>query len=570
MNRKKKPAEEPFWLSRMALFLLGGLCVIYGLGLMVPIIDLDSAQYAHMSRQMLEEGNYLQVREMDHDYLDKPPLLFWLGSLSYRLFGVAGWSFRLPTLLFGLLGLLSVYGMGRRLYSHRIGLMASLMCGSSLGFFIMVLDVKTDGLLFGSVAFSSWMLLAYLQDQRVTHFMLPFLGIGLGLLAKGPMGLMAPALAFTIHLVMARRWKEFFRFEWLVGLLLLALMLLPMLYGLYMQFGWQGPEFYLWTQSFGRITGASEWADDSGWYYFLHVALWVFFPWSLLVFGQIVADVWRLFRQGLRLRGMQEFLTAGGFILLFVGLSSSRYKLPHYLFVLLPFGSILAARALQQVASMRVWSRVLLGFHLFLILGVLALAGWVLSTVFPTRQPLLWAVLAATLLAAVWLLWHFRKNRMAQLFVPLFVVVLGGGFIMNAHFYPNLLTYQSSIPVAQELKKHQVPIARTVQFRTHLHSLDFYAGHYTHKINTDSADVDLRALQAYHMEVGRLWVYTTAEGYGLIKGRLPVERVYSYDYFKVQALSLPFLRPSWRHLTLEKRYLVVIPGGNDDVAMATP
>ena len=62
------------------LFLLTGAICIYGLSL--PLIGFDSSQYAEISRQMFDSGNYLQIQLDGRDYLDKPPLLFWLSSLK--------------------------------------------------------------------------------------------------------------------------------------------------------------------------------------------------------------------------------------------------------------------------------------------------------------------------------------------------------------------------------------------------------------------------------------------------------------------------------------------------------
>ena len=80
------------------LFLTIILICIYGLNL--PLLGLDSSQYAELSRQMNESGNYLEIYLDGNDYLDKPPLLFWLSSLSFSIFGVSEFAFRFPSFLF--------------------------------------------------------------------------------------------------------------------------------------------------------------------------------------------------------------------------------------------------------------------------------------------------------------------------------------------------------------------------------------------------------------------------------------------------------------------------------------
>lgn len=57
------------------LCLLGiGLVALLGSGL--DVMEVDAAQYAGMSRDMLERGDFLKLYFRDEDYLDKPPLLF--------------------------------------------------------------------------------------------------------------------------------------------------------------------------------------------------------------------------------------------------------------------------------------------------------------------------------------------------------------------------------------------------------------------------------------------------------------------------------------------------------------
>jgi hypothetical protein len=68
------------------------------------VMEVDASQYAAMSREMLESGNYLQLFDRGQNYLDKPPLLFWVSAMSFKLFGISNFSYKLPSVLFSLLG----------------------------------------------------------------------------------------------------------------------------------------------------------------------------------------------------------------------------------------------------------------------------------------------------------------------------------------------------------------------------------------------------------------------------------------------------------------------------------
>ena len=67
---------------------------------MIPLMDIDASQYASISREMLERNSFLQVFDLGKDYLDKPPMLFWLSALSMKIFGVYDWAYRIPSLIF--------------------------------------------------------------------------------------------------------------------------------------------------------------------------------------------------------------------------------------------------------------------------------------------------------------------------------------------------------------------------------------------------------------------------------------------------------------------------------------
>ena len=70
--------------SKLGFALMLALIVLlYTVGSYVDVMEVDAAQYASMSQEMLQTGEFLQVHHRYQDYLDKPPLLFWLSSISF-------------------------------------------------------------------------------------------------------------------------------------------------------------------------------------------------------------------------------------------------------------------------------------------------------------------------------------------------------------------------------------------------------------------------------------------------------------------------------------------------------
>lgn len=102
------------------------IAVVYAASARIDVMDIDAAQYASIAREMLERGEYLQFTNRYEDYLDKPPLLFWLSALSFRLLSISDFAFKLPSLLFALLGIYSTYRLGSLLYSAPTGRLAAI------------------------------------------------------------------------------------------------------------------------------------------------------------------------------------------------------------------------------------------------------------------------------------------------------------------------------------------------------------------------------------------------------------------------------------------------------------
>lgn len=81
--------------------------------LRIDIMEVEAAQYATITRDMAETGSYLEVYCVGKDYLDKPPLLFWLSSLKISLFGNTNILYKQLPVLLMLLSIWAIYRFTR-------------------------------------------------------------------------------------------------------------------------------------------------------------------------------------------------------------------------------------------------------------------------------------------------------------------------------------------------------------------------------------------------------------------------------------------------------------------------
>ena len=529
-----------------ALFALITVVHLLGMGL-IDIMDVDAAQYASMSREMLETGNYLQLFNRGGEYLDKPPFLFWVTSLSFKFFGISNFTYKLPSFLFVLVGVWSTFRLGKLLYDRRTGLLASIILYSSQAYFLFVHDVRTDTILANVVILAVWQLYVFMETRSLKAIIIGSIAVSIAMLEKGPIGVMVPVLALGSQLVYTRNWKVIWRWEWLLGIVVVLILLAPMCYGLYTQFGMHGLEFYFWTQSFGRITGQSVWEDNSTIFYFVHTFLWAFLPWMFIAFYGVLINLFSLVKDKLAPKKIKEVITTAGFVLTFVAMSLSHYKLPHYIFVAFPLVAIITAHYLLKITEEPVVKKVFLGLNwLTHILLTIAVSLLVFGT-FSLANPVIIIFGYGLILAAFYFLIK-RKDPLYQLFISAVLLIVGVNFMLNTFFYPTLLQYQGGSVIGKIIAQNYEKDAPVFTYNMVEHSTDFYARRTVPVLQ----DPD-------NLVADEIYVFTNRAGYNKLEGKgYKIKVLKELDDYHVTELTIHFLRPSLRPNSVGKNYLLSI------------
>jgi 4-amino-4-deoxy-L-arabinose transferase-like glycosyltransferase len=535
--------------ANRVIFCLIGICIIiYILGWFIPLMEIDAAQYANISREMLRNKQFLQVHDLGRDYLDKPPMLFWLSALSMKIFGVSDFSYRLPSFFFAVLAIYSTYRFSLLFYKQEIAMLSALVLASCQAMFLITHDVKTDTMLMGWVMWSIWQLAAWFKNEKWENLILASVAIAGGLLTKGPIAMMIPIFVFLPHFILKRTFGQFFRWEYLVMLLIIAVLLIPMSWGLYEQFdrhpektmyGRQavsGLRFFFWTQSFGRITGESTWHENDSFFFLFENMLWGFLPWILFFIIGICSEIRDLIKKKFLIGRNEEWICAGGFLVTYSALGMSKAQLPHYIYVVFPLAAIITAKWIYKLLSsprLKKWINPLFIIHsvVFSLLWIALLL--ILIFVFPSSHHIpvfLWALSGISLIAVI------ASKRFAL--APVIMLCAGSSMLINifldAFFYPRLLEYQTSIPVSRLIREQHLPVNRFYIYRlSEERSLHFYADHYF--VHVDRVD---------SLKNGD-YILTTKEGYDSVDhNRFKI--IYAGEAFHVSMLTLPFLNPATR------------------------
>jgi len=326
------------WITRfsaqpvLTIVMLGLLLLQTG-NWTLPLIDRDEPRFAEASREMLQRGDFI-VPHLNGNYrFDKPPLIYWCQAASYVVFGDTPPAARLPSVVFSIGTALLLYSWGRRLGSERAGFAAALI-------FLTCLQVLIHGRLavadmamifFVTAAFwSGWEMTRPETNRRAAWWLMFYLSLGLGFLAKGPIAW------FPLGGLFLGRWllPQSFRlkaWEMIAGLLLslgiIAAWGIPALLATDGEFFKIGIGRHVVQRSIGVLDGHGGKNIVS---YVVSLPLYVgtffisFFPWAFAV--PIRLKTWWKSRASDPL-GHYLILQA---IVVFVVFSLVRTKLPHY------------------------------------------------------------------------------------------------------------------------------------------------------------------------------------------------------------------------------------------------
>ena len=162
--------------------------------------DRDEPRFARATVEMLETGDYLVPTFNGQLWADKPVGVYWLMSLSIKLFGNTEFSCRFFSALGTAISCLLTFLIGKRLFGAKEGLWAMVILASST----MMLAVGTMATADGStlpLILAAMTVFTYAMTSKWHHHHAILIGIlmGLGMLAKGPIGLLPlPVMLITL------------------------------------------------------------------------------------------------------------------------------------------------------------------------------------------------------------------------------------------------------------------------------------------------------------------------------------------------------------------------------------
>jgi 4-amino-4-deoxy-L-arabinose transferase-like glycosyltransferase len=548
------PANSHKWLH---LF-IGAAVLLNFSGLFVPILGLDGPLYACISKTMVQRHDYVNLFSMGKDWLDKPHFPFWVTALSFNLFGFTTWAYKLPAILFVLMGGVYTYLFCKSLYNKEIALWSVLIFLTAEHVIISNNDVRAEPYLTGLIIASVYHFYKTLDKNSIGHLVLACVFAACAVMTKGIFALIPIFGAFAGQFIITKNWKQLFHPRWLLAFVLVMLFLAPEIYCLYEQFDLHpektvfdrhnvsGVKFFFWDSQFGRFFNNGPIKGKGDPFFFFHTLLWAFIPWSILLYIAVV----QFFRNPNQQK--REWFCICGALLTFFVFSASKFQLPHYITIVFPFFAIITAQYLIGIKTAK--GLYIIRITQSVVLGLLILIILMLQYFYHAANFSFFTVLSLLLTAAL-LVFISVKEAFGSKYQLLFQSVLVSVFInlyLNLNFYPSLLKYQSGSETAFFVNKNSSPNLPMAQLQQeqYMHALEFYLQRPLLLVDEDgisNAPQKPYLLYASAEAVNRL----TAKGW-------KIRLIKTFDDYLVTRLKGNFLNEKTRKEAIGKVDLVLV------------
>ncbi|TDG37893.1 glycosyl transferase [Pedobacter changchengzhani] len=531
------------------------LLAVFGLpALFTNIIEPDGALYASISKNMVLHHDWLNLYSRGADWLDKPHLPFWLATISFKIFGISSFAYKLPSYLAGLMAARFVFQFAKNIYTEKLAYLSTVIFLSSLHVIVSTFDVRAEiyitAFAFGAIYFFER---AGRQEKISWALILGSVFAACAVMVKGIFVLITILGGFVIYWILTKQYKEFSKAKWYLAVLLIFIFITPEIYTLYTQFdmhpevfaqgqkGVSGVKFFFWDSQFGRFfnTGPIRGKGDPS--FFLHTTLWAFLPWSILWYIAVFNLLKKKERSNMTKESIILWASATVTFLIF---SLSKFQLPHYILLLFPQFSIMTALYIANKEESTLKTLVILQS---VIVVLVTIGLFMLTFYFGLNHAILINTLIISMLLFCFLI--FKGISLRTLIGKSVTISLILMVFLYFFFYPAVLKYESGMQAGIWLKQNYPNGKAAVFADGDAFSFDFYAPgepkyFWTYEeLNQYKAKEDL-IIYVRESELERL------------KKDYNAEVLQTFKYFHITKLTPTFINVKTRSQVLENIYLV--------------
>nr|MDP9128731.1 glycosyltransferase family 39 protein [Pseudomonadota bacterium] len=312
----------------------------------LPATDRDESSFAQASKQMVETGNYIDIRIQKEPRYKKPIGIYWLQALSVHILNPGHltdiWTYRVPSLVSAVISVLVTAALGSILFGPVAGFLAASMLAGCLVLNVEARQAKTDATLLATVLVAQWALArAYMtRIGSYGNLLMFWTAVGAGILIKGPIVILVVASTLLWLRLADRDLSWFSCLKPTIGIPYVLVLTLPWLIAINV-----ASHGTFLRQSAGHDLSAKLFHGEfrgimpPGLHFLVFPA--IFFPSSL--FGLLaIPDTWK------QRRNQAVSFCLGWIVPAWIVFEISLTKLPHYVLPAYPAIAMLSAKALTD------------------------------------------------------------------------------------------------------------------------------------------------------------------------------------------------------------------------------
>ncbi len=267
----------------LPLLLLAAVTFFAGLG-RGAITDSDEAFYADAAREMVASGDWITPHYNYEPRFQKPVLYYWLTAAASLVLGTSEMAARFWAAMAGLGLVLVTAAAGRRWYDESTGLLAGAIVATNFGYFSIGRMALPDLPLAFCITLAIWAaLVATLEQERTPRkfVLVASLALGLGFLAKGPVGLIIPIIVIVPVLMIERRSIALTPSDILLGFIVMVGVAAPWYVVMWIRHGNEYLQGFFIGDNFERFA-TDRFNDPRPWWFYFPIVAGGLLPWTPL------------------------------------------------------------------------------------------------------------------------------------------------------------------------------------------------------------------------------------------------------------------------------------------------
>jgi 4-amino-4-deoxy-L-arabinose transferase-like glycosyltransferase len=463
--------------------------LIIGLGLLLYSYNIsgwdlwnpDEPRYAQVAKEMAETGKWMLPHLNGNVYHEKPPLVFWMVALSFKIFGsFTEFAARFPIVLLAVIGLVCTYFLGKTLFDPVTGILSSLVLATTVEYFWLSrrLDLDIPITFFILLSLISFYRGYQKETGRRWYYLAFFCFIGLATLAKGPVGFILPLLTVIMYLALKGELRQLKEMRFGLGTCVFLLTLLLWLVPAGLQGGKDYSQEIVLHQTVSRFFDA--WAHHQPFYYYFQVFPADFLPWTIFL---PAALIWSF--QGWRKKREGDFLFPFvWFIVVFIFFACSTGKRELYLLPLYPAAAIITGKLWADCFAGQENSFVkrYMNISLFILVCSMLIAGIVpffiqakFSKFLESAPQVNFIPITAFFFVTALVLFVLRHRKIAYFTLIVMMMICGMLYAVGS-ILPTLNPLKSAKPISREIISLMKPGDELVVYKKETSAFNFYTG----------------------------------------------------------------------------------------------